>query len=76
VRRAPYTSTLYVQRGIAAFGLGQPYESIADLQIAAEQSPSSPIPWQVLARVYERVGQHANAAQAQEQANRLSGPNH
>jgi len=72
VARAPYTSALYVQRGIAAFGLGQPDLSIADLQTAAEQSPSSPIPWQVLARVYERVGQEGNAAHAQEQADRLS----
>ncbi|KQR65393.1 O-antigen polymerase [Arthrobacter sp. Leaf337] len=74
VQRAPYTSALYVQRGIAWFGLGQPEQSIADLQTAAAQSPDSPVPWQVLARVYQRVGQDGKAAQTQEQADRLSAP--
>lgn len=72
--RAPYTSQLYVQRGIAAFGLGQPEQSIADLQTAASQSPESPVPWQVLARVYQRVGQDGNATMAQERADRLASP--
>ncbi|MEO5319298.1 O-antigen ligase family protein [Arthrobacter sp. CC3] len=72
--RAPYTSGLYVQRGIAWFGLGRPEQSIADLRTAAGQSPESPVPWQVLARVYQRVGQDGNAARAQEQADRLARP--
>ena len=74
ISRAPYTSGLYVQRGIAWFGLGQPEQSIADLRTAAGQSPSSPVPWQVLARVYQRVGQEGNAAQAQQEADRLAAP--
>ena len=74
ISRAPYTSGLYVQRGIASFGLGQPEQSIADLQTAAGQSPDSPVPWQVLARVYQRIGQDGNAAMAQEQADRLAAP--
>lgn len=71
VARAPYTSALYVQRGIAAFGLGQLDQSIADLRTAASQSPKSPVAWQVLARVYQRTGQDGKAALAQGHADRL-----
>lgn len=75
IRRAPYTAGLYVQRGVANFGLAQPEEAIQDLRMAAEQSPSSPLPWQILARVYQRLGDTAQSAAAQARAEGLGGAN-
>jgi predicted Zn-dependent protease len=71
ISRAPYTTGLYVQRGIANFGLGRPDQSIADLRTAASQSPFSPEPWQIMARIYERLGLLDQAKTAQARANAL-----
>ncbi|MEW1821206.1 O-antigen ligase family protein [Arthrobacter sp. NPDC080031] len=70
--RTPVASDLHLQRGIAEFGLGQPASSIEDLQTAAAQDPQSPLPWNVLAKVYNRLGDQPRSQTAQQHADRLA----
>ncbi|WP_078109040.1 O-antigen ligase family protein [Arthrobacter sp. SRS-W-1-2016] len=72
IARAPYTTALYIQRGVANFGLGEPTQSLTDLQTAASQSPSSPLPWSIMAGIYDRIGDHDKAAAARVQADQIS----
>lgn len=73
VREAPYSTGLYVHRGVAQFGLGQTAGGIADLEHAAALDPGLDTPWRILANIYVRMG-NAEAAQAASQhADTLSG---
>ena len=68
---APYSSGVYLQRGVANFGLGRPAESIADLEEAAMLDPKSGTPWSVLAGVYQRLGDTDRAQDALQHAQDL-----
>lgn len=61
VDSAPFWTGLYIQRGVANFGLGRDAESIADLETAVSLDPSSGTPWLILAGTYERLGDAENA---------------
>ena len=63
VRDAPYSTGLYVQRGVAQFGMGRAAEAIADLEHAAALDPGLDTPWRILANIHQRLG-NAEAAQA------------
>jgi Flp pilus assembly protein TadD len=63
VRDAPYSTGLYVQRGVAQFGLGRASDGIADLEHAAALDPGLDTPWRILSNIYQRMG-NAEAAQA------------
>ncbi|WP_427018369.1 O-antigen ligase family protein [Pseudarthrobacter sp. P1] len=71
--KAPNSSGLYTQRGVAEFGLGEPERSISDLKTAASLSPDSPTPLRILAQVYERLGEVDNATEAAARADQLGG---
>lgn len=68
---APYSSGVYLQRGVANFGLGRTAESIADLEKAAVLDPKSDTPWRVLAGVYQRLGGTERAQDALQRADDL-----
>lgn len=72
ISRAPYTTVLYIQRGVTNFGLGDPQQSLTDLQTAATQSPSSPLPWSIMAGIYDRIGHHDQAAAARLKADQIT----
>lgn len=65
---APYSSAVYLQRGVANFGLGRGADSVADLQRAAVLDPKSDMPWRVLAGVYQRLGEAELAQDALQRA--------
>ncbi|WP_461190394.1 O-antigen ligase family protein [Arthrobacter sp. Z4-13] len=69
---APYSAGVYVQRGVANFGLGNAGEGIADLQFAASLEPSLDTPWLLLAGIYDRLGDVENARQALLRAQELA----
>ena len=73
IARAPFTTGLYLQRGIANFGIGHVQESLEDLHTAAIQSPSSPEPWVIMARIYDRMGNPGAATAARSRAVELGG---
>lgn len=75
ITRAPYTTALYIQRGVTNFGLGNPQQSLTDLQTAATQSPSSPLPWSIMAGVYDRIGDPGKAAAARLKADQINAGN-
>ncbi|TSE14752.1 hypothetical protein B1A87_001205 [Arthrobacter sp. KBS0703] len=72
VREAPYSTGLYVQRGVAQFGLGRAADGIADLEHAAALDPGLDTPWRVLANIYQRMGNAEAAQAANRQAEGLS----
>lgn len=72
ITRAPYTEALYIQRGVTNFGLGKPQQSLTDLQTAATQSPSSPLPWSIMAGIYDRIGDPGKAAAARLKVDQIS----
>lgn len=72
IARSPVASDLHLHRGIAEFGLGQPASSIEDLRTAAAQDPRSALPWDVLAKVYDRLGDQQQAQLAQRRAQLLA----
>ncbi len=69
---APSSTNLYVQRGVANFGLGRTSESIDDLQRAAALDPRLDTPWRVLSAIYQRMGNAGAAQAAMERAETLS----
>ena len=74
IARQPSNYLLLVQRGIAQAQLGRPREAVADLTGAARLAPRSPVPWQVLARVYLLTGDTAAAQRASREAQVRAGP--
>ncbi|MFE4834794.1 O-antigen ligase family protein [Arthrobacter sp. NPDC056691] len=73
VADAPYSTTLYVQRGVAQFGLGRSADAIADLEHAAALDPSLDTPWRVLANIHQRLGNAQEALAASQRADALAG---
>jgi O-antigen ligase len=73
VREAPYSTGLYVHRGVAQFGLGQAAEGIADLEHAAALDPGLDTPWRILSNIYVRLGNAEAAHAASQRADTLSG---
>ncbi len=73
IRRSPFDSAPYLERGVANFGLGHVEDSIADLTAAAERAPESAEPWSILARIHDRLGDPEAARQAQARAAALGG---
>lgn len=71
IRRSPFDSAAYLQRGVANFGLGNVQDSLADLAASAERAPASAEPWTILARIYDRLGDPEAAGQAQARADAL-----
>ncbi|WP_223934277.1 O-antigen ligase family protein [Arthrobacter sp. StoSoilB5] len=69
---APSSTSLFVQRGVANFGLGRTAESIDDLQRAATLDPTLEEPWRVLSAIYQRMGDDGAAQAAMERAETLS----
>lgn len=69
---APSSTSLYIQRGVANYGLGRPAESIRDLQKAASLDPALEEPWRILSAIYERLGDTAAAQAARERVNALN----
>lgn len=69
---APSSTNLYVQRGVANFGLGRTSESIDDLQRAATLDPTLDTPWRILSAIYQRMGDAGAAQAALERAETLS----
>lgn len=74
VADSPYSTALYVHRGVAQFGLGRPAESIADLEHAASLDPSLDTPWLVLANIHQRLGNDQDASAAMQRAEALASP--
>lgn len=70
---APYSTTLYVHRGVAQFGMGRSTEAIADLEHAASLDPSLDTPWRVLANIHQRLGNVQEALAASQRADSLAG---
>ncbi|WP_307072758.1 O-antigen ligase family protein [Arthrobacter pascens] len=68
---APSSPNLYIQRGVANYGLGHPAESINDLQKAAALDPALEEPWRILSAIYERLGDAEAAQAARERVNAL-----
>jgi O-antigen ligase len=73
VAESPYSTGLYVQRGVAQFGLGRSAEAIADLEHAASLDPSLDTPWLVLANIHQRLGNAQEALAASQRADSLTG---
>jgi hypothetical protein len=73
VADAPYSTALYVHRGVAQFGLGHPAEAIADLEHAASLDPSLETPWRILANIHQRLGHAQEALAASQRADSLVG---
>ncbi|MBT2552777.1 O-antigen ligase family protein [Arthrobacter sp. ISL-5] len=73
VRDAPYSTGLYMHRGVAQFGLGRPAEAVADLQYAAALDPGLDTPWRILANIHQRLGNAEAAQAASQRADALSG---
>jgi Flp pilus assembly protein TadD/O-antigen ligase len=73
VAEAPYSTTLYVHRGVAQFGMGRSSEAIADLEHAASLDPSLDTPWRVLANIYQRLGNVQESLAASRHADSLHG---
>lgn len=71
VEEAPFSTGLYVQRGVANFGLGRTDESIRDLRHAASLDPGLDTPWHILAGVYQRLGDDEAAQDASQHAESL-----
>ncbi|XAS71269.1 O-antigen ligase family protein [Micrococcaceae bacterium Sec5.1] len=69
---APSSTSLFVQRGVANFGLGRTSESIDDLQKAATLDPTLDTPWRILSAIYQRMGDAGAAQAAMERAETLS----
>ncbi|WP_161958266.1 O-antigen ligase family protein [Arthrobacter sp. H-02-3] len=69
---APSSTGLYVQRGLASFGLGRTAESIDDLERAASLDPKLDTPWRILAGIYQRLGDLRAAQTALEHAETLT----
>lgn len=69
---APSSTSLFVQRGVANFGLGRTSESIDDLQRAATLDPTLDTPWRILSAIYQRTGDAGAAQAAMERAEALS----
>ncbi|MHA7168515.1 O-antigen ligase family protein [Arthrobacter bambusae] len=72
ITRAPYTTELYIQRGVANFGLGDLKQSLTDLQTAASQSPASPLPWSIMGSIYDRIGDHDKASAVRLKADQIT----
>jgi O-antigen ligase len=72
VRDAPYSTGLYVQRGVAQFGLGRAADGIADLEHAATLDPGLDTPWRILSNIYQRMGNTEAAQAANQRADTLS----
>lgn len=70
----PYSTALYVHRGVAQFGLGYPAEAITDLEHAASLDPSLDTPWRVLANIHQRLGNSQEAFAAMQRADALANP--
>lgn len=70
---APFSTALYIHRGVAQFGLGHPGEAVADLKHAASLDPSLDTPWRVLANIHQRLGNAREAALAGRRADALRG---
>lgn len=73
VRDAPYSTGLYVHRGVAQFGLGRAADGIADLEHAAALDPGLDTPWRILANIHQRLGNAEAAQAASQRADTLSG---
>ncbi|PNH85462.1 O-antigen ligase family protein [Arthrobacter sp. AFG20] len=73
VADAPYSTGLYVHRGVAQFGLGRSAEAIADLERAASLDPSLDTPWRVLANIHQRLGNAQASLAARQRADALAG---
>jgi O-antigen ligase len=73
VSDAPYSTALYVHRGVAQFGMGHSAEAIADLQHAAVLDPSLDTPWRILANIHQRLGNAQEALAASQRADALTG---
>ncbi|WP_104138093.1 O-antigen ligase family protein [Arthrobacter sp. ZGTC131] len=73
VREAPYSTGLYVHRGVAQFGLGQAAGGIADLERAAALDPGLETPWRILSNIHQRLGNAEAAQAARQRADKLSG---
>lgn len=69
---APSSTSLFVQRGVANFGLGRTSESIDDLQKAATLDPTLDTPWRILSAIYQRTGDAGAAEAAMDRAETLS----
>ncbi|WP_457974862.1 tetratricopeptide repeat protein [Arthrobacter sp. D1-17] len=72
VAESPYSTALYVHRGVAHFGLGHPAEAITDLEHAASLDPALETPWRVLANIHQRLGNNQEAFAATQRANALA----
>ena len=73
VADAPYSTALYVHRGVAQFGLGRSAEAIADLEHAASLDPSLETPWRILTNIHQRLGHTQEALAAGQRADSLAG---
>lgn len=73
VAESPYSTALYVHRGVAHFGLGYPAEAIADLEYAAALDPALETPWRVLSNIHERLGNGQEAFAANRRADEIAG---
>jgi hypothetical protein len=73
VAESPYSTGLYVHRGVAQFGMGRSAEAIADLEHAASLDPSLDTPWRVLANIHQRLGNVQEALAASQRAESLAG---
>ncbi|MFF2316416.1 O-antigen ligase family protein [Arthrobacter sp. NPDC058097] len=73
VAESPYSTALYVHRGVAQFGMGDSVEAITDLEHAASLDPSLDTPWRVLANIHQRLGNVQEAATASQRADSLAG---
>jgi hypothetical protein len=72
VRDAPYSTGLYVQRGVAQFGMGRASDGIADLEHAAALDPGLDTPWRILSHIYQWMGNAEAARAANRHAESLS----
>ena len=72
VAESPYSTALYVHRGVAHFGLGEPVEAIADLEYAASLDPALETPWRVLSNIHQRLGNSQEAFAANRRADEIA----
>ncbi|MDQ0871070.1 O-antigen ligase [Arthrobacter sp. V1I9] len=74
IAESPNATALYIHRGVAQFGLGQPAAAITDLEHAASLDPALDTPWRVLANIHQRLGNSQEAFAATQRAAALANP--